>query len=351
MSTAEITVQEPNPMQEAAMMEQVKALILSSGVNPDLFVTRLQREMQPQRVTAELFRQYIDFLDVSKSTATTYTRALEQFAKWIQARNIDQPSRKDILAFRDDLARTHKPTTVQTYIVAVRLFFRWTYQEGLYPNIADHVKGAKVSNEHKRDALTARQTAKVLDGAKRKAFRSGAPEDWRDYAILTLLANNGLRTIEISRANIEDLRATDGEMRLYVQGKGKDERSDFVRIEPETEDVIRAYLEERVGASGKEPLFISYSDRNRGARLVTRTISGIAKTAIRAAGYDSERLTAHSLRHTFCTEAAKRCKREDVQKAARHSKMETTEIYIHDNELRGNPCSRAVIDAISQWRE
>lgn len=65
-----------------------------------------------------------------------------------------QPTRSDIIAFRDHLKASTEPSTVKTYITATRLFFRWLEQEGLYKNTADKVKGAKVEHGHKKDALT-----------------------------------------------------------------------------------------------------------------------------------------------------------------------------------------------------
>ena len=65
-----------------------------------------------------------------------------------------QPTRSDIIAFRDHLKASTEPSTVKTYITATRLFFRWLEQEGLYKNTADKVKGAKVEHGHEKDALT-----------------------------------------------------------------------------------------------------------------------------------------------------------------------------------------------------
>ena len=115
-----------------------------------------------QTVGAELFNRYIDFLDSSPKTVETYTRALRQLFSYFSLNGITQPTRADILAFRDELkASGHKPTTVQNYITATKIFFSWTEQEGLYPNVADHLKGAKLDREHKKDYLTSRQVKEV----------------------------------------------------------------------------------------------------------------------------------------------------------------------------------------------
>ena len=95
-------------------------------------------------INEELFGRFIAYLDASQKTIDTYTRAIKQFFKYMYAAGISEPRREDILAYREYLKGTHKPTTVQNYIVAVRLLFQWTEQEGIYPNIANHIKGAKI---------------------------------------------------------------------------------------------------------------------------------------------------------------------------------------------------------------
>lgn len=61
---------------------------------------------------------------------------------------------------------------------------------------------------------------------------------------------------------------------------------------------VRTYLKARGNVEEGQPLFTSTSNNSRGKRISTRTISGIVKTALKNAGYDSARLTAHSLRHS-----------------------------------------------------
>ena len=67
----------------------------------------------------------------------------------------------------------------------------------------------------------------------------------RDFAILSLMITTGLRTIEIIRADIGDLRAVANDTVLYIQGKGHDEKTDFVKVSEPVERAIRAYLKTR----------------------------------------------------------------------------------------------------------
>lgn len=298
--------------------------------------------LETKTVTEDLGQRFIAYLDASPKTVETYTRAIRQFFKYLNLNGIGQPTRETVLAYREWLKEDHKPTTVQNYIVAVHLFFKWTEQEGLYPNVAEHVKGAKLDKSHKKDYLTSRQVKKVLATAKEESIQG-----LRDYAILALMFTGGLRTIEVSRANIEDLRTLGDDEVIYVQGKGHEEKTDYVKLMPEVEDAIRAYLKARGTADGSEPLFTSTSNNSKGGRLSTRTISGIVKEAFRNAGYNSDKLTAHSTRHTAVTLAL--MGGEDLQQVkqfARHKSLETTLIYAHNLDRSKNTCESTIAKAI-----
>ncbi|MDS5759140.1 tyrosine-type recombinase/integrase [Streptococcus pneumoniae] len=291
----------------------------------------------------EAFERYISYLDASPKTVETYTKALRQFFKYLSVHGIKQPKREDVIAFRDDLkASGLKPTTVQNYITATRIFFKWTEQEGLYPNIAEHIKGAKLDKNHKKDYLTSRQAKEVLSNVDKET-----EEGLRNYAILSLMVTGGLRTIEVSRADVEDLRTLGENTVLFVQGKGREEKTEYIKISAPVEKAIRQYLKARQNVEEGQPLFTSTSNNSKGNRITTRTVSGIVKTALKNAGYDSARLTAHSLRHTAIT-LALLAGREitEVQQFARHANLNTTMIYNHALDQSKNGCSDAITNAI-----
>ena len=172
-------------------------------------------------------------------------------------------------------------------------------------------------------------------------------EGMRNFAMFGLMAVCGLRTIEISRADIADLRNVAGVTCLYIQGKGKTSKSDFVKVPPQVEKAIRAYLNARGNVSGNAPLFASCSRRNRNQRLTTRTISGVAKSAMINAGYISERWTAHSLRHTSVTIALMAGNTlDDVKAFARHNSVNTTLIYAHNINRLKSACEASIAKAI-----
>lgn len=296
-----------------------------------------------QSIDGNILERFIAYLDASPRTVETYYKALKQLFKYFYLNGIRHPQREDIVAFREELkASGHKPTTIQNYITATKIFFKWTAQEGIYPNIAEHLKGAKLNRDHKKDYLTSRQVKDILDSVEQDTLKG-----LRDYAILSLMVTGGLRTIEVIRADVGDLRTAGECTVLYVQGKGKEEKTEYIKVAPAVEKAIRAYLKARGKVEETEPLFTSTSNNNRGQRLSTRSISGMVKERLVNAGYDSPRLTAHSLRHTAVTLALLAdMDITEVQQHARHANLATTMIYNHALDRAKNGCSDAIANAI-----
>ena len=224
----------------------------------------------------------------------------------------------------------------------MKQFFRWTEQEGLYPNVASNVKGAKIDAGFKKDYLTSSQVGKLLQTIDRDTLKGK-----RDYALLALMVTTGLRTVEVARANIEDMRTLGDFTALYIQGKGHEERTDYVKVEPPVEAAIRSYLTARGKADAADPLFASIAHRNGGQRMTTRSISRIAKENMKAAELISERLTAHSLRHTTATlNLLNGGTPEETRQLLRHANINTTLIYSHALERANNNSEARVAKAI-----
>ena len=204
------------------------------------------------------------------------------------------------------------------------------------------MKGAKIDQEHKKDPLTVIQIKTILKG-----IDTTTDQGKRDYAIIALSVTRGTRTIELQRANIEDIRIAGDNMVLYIQGKGKDEKTDYIKLTPPIEKALKSYIASRGDATPEDPLFASHSDRNNGGRLTTKSISRLIKTRFINAGYDSERLTAHSLRHTAGTlNLLNGGSLEETQQLLRHSNINTTMIYLHHLDRAKNQSEQRISESI-----
>ena len=278
-----------------------------------------------------LFERFIDYTDRKDTTVKGYVTCIRQFVKWLDLNGITQPERENIKAYRDYLSGSDLATGTQAqYLRAVKHFFKWTAAEGLYPNVADNIHGAKIRHDiHKKDALQREDVAQIAD-----TIDTSDEQGKRLYAMYLLTVVCGLRTIELHRADVGDLKTVGGTTYLYLQGKGHDDKDAPVLLIPEVKTAIDDYLQVRtVKAIAKSPLFTSTSNRSKGGRIATTTISTMLKDMLVKAGYDSDRLTAHSLRHTSGTGAHKAgLDLYSVQHLMRHCDPATSEIYIHDDE-------------------
>lgn len=278
-----------------------------------------------------LFERFIDYTDRKDTTVKGYVTCIRQFVKWLDLNDITQPEREDIKAYRDYLTSSDLATGTQAqYLRAVKHFFKWTAAEGLYPNVADNIHGKKIRRDiHKKDALQRDDVPRVISAIDR-SDENGK----RLFAIVLLMIVNGLRCCEITRANCCDIKIIGNTAYLYLQGKGHDDKDAPVLLIPEVKAAIDEYLQIRsTKVTPKSPLFTSTSNRNKGGRIATTTLSTTLKNLLISAGYDSDALTAHSLRHTSGTGAHKAgLDLYSVQHLMRHCDPATSEIYIHDDE-------------------
>lgn len=291
----------------------------------------------------DLFQQFIIFIDATPNTVRTYRGSLKQWFLYLRQNQIGHPDSETVRQYRQELQNSgKKPTTVKNYIIAVKRFFEWTEEAGFYPNIAKYIKSGHLSKNFKKDYLTSSQAKKILDEIDRSTLKGK-----RDYAMLVTMLTMGLRTIEIARANIEDIRTKGDATVLYVQGKGHEEKDDLIRMPYHVEAAIRDYLSVRNIANPSASLFVSTSNHNHNGRMTTRSIRRIVKTAFISAGFNSPRLTAHSTRHTAATlSLLNGATLQQTQELLRHKNIGTTEIYAHNIDATTNPAATDVEKAI-----
>lgn len=345
----------------------------------ELQVTTRTTALTAQSLTPSLFEQFIKWIDRGEKTTRTYIINLKQFIAYMRYKGIEQPARADIIAYRDYLTHEHeaitldgnvwryrtdrngqrvkltcKPNTAAQYIRTVCQFFKWTAANNLYPDIAANIHAPKVKhNVHRKEALTAQEVYEIEQSIQRQAisYRQKAQAACKDrdgreqrcteqsrrlYAMYMLTVTAGLRTVEISRANIKDLETKDGQTYLYIWGKGHTEPDTKKAIASQVATAIQEYLQSRTdNPTSQSPLFVATGNRSKGKRLAPTTISTMLKRAMQEAGYNSERLTAHSLRHTAGTSVQEITGNlYTTQQYMRHSNPATTEIYLHNDTTK-----------------
>ena len=184
--------------------------------------------------------------------------------------------------------------------------------------------------------LTMEQSAALLQAV------SGANEK-RDYAILMLFLNCGIRRSELVGLNLTDVY----EDRIRVVGKGNKER--FVYFGTACRKAIDAYMVERSEKtlSDNRALFGSRD----GNRISVTAVHRLVKKALLQAGLDSTQFSAHKLRHTAATMMLSGgVDVKTVQEVLGHENLNTTQIYTHieSTELKiaaeANPLSKLDFD-------
>lgn len=278
----------------------------------------------------ELIQPFLASQDISFNSRGTYLNALQQFARWCKEKQIIYPKHESVLSYKFWLdTKQLSSYTKAVYIVVIRRFFLWTDEEGLYDNVSRKVKGIKrYSKSHQKESLSIDALKKLLASIDCSDMRGK-----RDFALINILVRTGLRLKEIASAIMEDMYEQRGEMLLWIHGKGRSSKDEFVLLTPQALASLHVYLQARIIKSEKDPLFVSLSDRNYGKKLTIFSLSRIIKGRLRAAGLDSKRITAHSLRHTFGVLSMQAgASLYEVQLAMRHTAPTTTQLYLGDIE-------------------
>lgn len=150
------------------------------------------------------------------------------------------------------------------------------------------------------------------------------PFQLRDYCMLTLFLNCGIRLAELVGLNLTSVDMQECCMR--VLGKGSKER--IVYLNPACMSALREYLFERQGVETDDPaLFLS----NRRTRITRRRVQQVVESNLKAAGLDGRGLSTHKLRHTAATLMYQHGSVDvlTLKTILGHESIATTEIYTH----------------------
>ena len=179
--------------------------------------------------------------------------------------------------------------------------------------------------------LTLDESIRLLDSVDGK-------NQERDYCILTLFLNCGLRISELVGLNLNDIQ----EDALRVLGKGNKVR--IIYLNEACQNALRQYLAVRRPIRGKDENALFLSAQNE--RMSRSTVHAMVKKRLSEAGIDASEYSSHKLRHTAATLMLQNgVDVRAVQEVLGHDHLNTTEIYTHiDNEslrvaAKANPLS------------
>lgn len=295
----------------------------SSLITPDYYVLHYK----------EFIPMYISKGRPSEDTLSTYISSINQFLNWCRLSNAHPLSLKDyqLRMYQRILTENgYKDDSIAVKIIAVRLFYEVAFKMKLIEEnpCRDIVTASSFAQDEMIRYYTNEQIKAICD-----YFKEEDDEFVRLRGILAvyLMAVEGLRCVEVHRANREDINFELGIMQIHGKGHGR-------QIYPcdDTLNLIKDYINvcPEISKIGKEgnvtPLFLSNAKFVRYKRISRDGLRFILNKALRACGIKMEGSSCHILRHSCGTNlyAAKKDLRL-VQDVLGHRDPKTTARYAH----------------------
>lgn len=292
----------------------------------------------------QLVQEYLNYLDAVKSqselTILEYASDLRTFFRFLfrKKNNIsDSVSNEDLNIKNIDIEfiknikltdaysylsyckneRKNNETTRARKVVAIRRFYYYICDKCGYikdnPMKTLDIPKIKKSQPKYLTLEESEKLLRVIDGKNKE----------RDYAIITLFLNCGIRLAELVSINYNDIR-TDGS--ILITGKGNKER--IIYLNSACKSAVEEYMKVRQNDGVKtHALFLS----SRNTRISPKTVQHIVYTYLDKAGFGDRGLSVHKLRHTAATLMYQY---GDVdllvlKEILGHENLGTTEIYTH----------------------
>ena len=245
----------------------------------------------------------------------------------VDVRLLNKVTTDDLLAFIIWLSRTRKQSNASRarHVASLKSFFKYLHSKKrlIDNNPAYDLETPKIGKRNPK-YLTLEQSQKLLT----TAYTSPKESNVRDYCMLTLFLNCGMRLSELRGINTNDIRGTT----LTVIGKGNKERT--IYLNDSCLAALDDWLAERESIKIKpeagKALFVS----KRGTRISDDMIQIVIKRLLEEAGIDTRVYSVHKLRHTAATLMYKygHVDIRNLQMILGHQSVSTTQIYTHVDE-------------------
>jgi integrase/recombinase XerC len=293
----------------------------------------------------EEWHRYLQDHDRSPGTVRKYTQAVTRFLAWHEQEEhapltLETLTPITLIGYRNELQHVqHKSiSTINLQVSALRAWCGWMTEQGyLTADPAAHVKLIGGEGASSRTGLKSPQVYALLRQAQASSDAA------RNYAIVQILLQSGLRLSECATLTFEDIIFGERSGMLRVRaGKGNKARS--VPLNASAREAIAKYVAPRLGVKKpslkavaaswpkpksertREPLWLS----QKGGALSTSAIGQMIANLVKAAGgLVPEETSAHTLRHTFARSYLTQYPGDVVGLATLlgHSSLDTTRLY------------------------
>jgi len=274
------------------------------------------------------FKEMLEKQDLSESSITSYLQGINVFTTWAldfyqQEVSLLEITVNDLRAYREYVSKIlrRKPATINHQIQVLKRFYAWAAQIRLMPdNPASALHFVKRATTAKPNALNKDEIHALLRAAGLSTHGLAV----RNYAIVQLLLQSGLRVGELNNLLVKDvvMRERSGCVNV-VDGKGRKHRE--IPLNSIARRALTNYLELRNSSEPDDVLFTTKRGEQGTIRALQALISGLAKRA----NITRINVTAHTLRHTFATQflqANPGCLVE-LAMLMGHESIDTTAIY------------------------
>jgi site-specific recombinase XerD len=279
-----------------------------------------ERELQE---TLAGYEKYLAESGLSQFTVKGYLGDIRQFASWLARVGVPSPlasTTQEIRRYCLQLVMTkaHPPATANRRLQAIRKFFRYSLEEGLVDE--DPSLGIKLLPQPPSEGargLDRSEVERLLDAVRTGGSRLAD----RDYAIVQLMLQTGIRVGELTRLKLSDLALSDDRGALMVKGRRTSQDRE-IPLNNSVRKALKAYLDERCERTSGH-LFLSSKGKALSARSVQRLVNSYAQ----AAGL--ENVSTYSLRQTYGQQLLRDT--GDLSLVARlmgHKRLETAIKYI-----------------------
>ena len=276
-----------------------------------------------------LIEQYLLEKVIATNTFQLYQLILNQYVTFLKSNQVHYATTLDVLAYLKMLQKKgYSKRWEYLQLSTIQGFYRYlSLNQTRYKlpstyafNIADSIKNKRTKDSQSKPILTVEQAKQLIISSKtnRKYIWQ-----YRDHALIYLMLTTGMRSIEVRRAKKKDLSMLNHQRVLYIHGKGRGSKDEFVKISEGVKDAIDAYLNKRKDSNPY--LFISHSRPSKFLYLSRMFFNEMIKRVLRESRLECTKITPHALRHTAASLNLMRgASLDETKRFMRHSIMSTT---------------------------
>lgn len=297
--------------------------------------------MTTTKTIVQIINEWLDSVDVTEVSKRSYRVKLNLWFRWLNNIHYDvrRPTRQQVLDYKRHLEAEGKSSlTVDSYITAVRLFYRYCVRMHYYEDITEGVRCSTKLRGYRKSPLSREDAVRLLDSISTERLTGK-----RDKLMIAMMLLLGFRTCELERMDVGDIDVVYDTRVINVQRKGRHDKAEAVALTPYIDTLLSDYMSEREVESWDEPLFCSV--RGERSRLQRTSISEIVHDRLCSIGINDPHITAHSLRHTCaCLLLADGVEMETVRDVLGHTSTNTTRLYVAQMQsqllIRNSPAKR-----------